>query len=189
MAESKSEKSCERLFPTSWQFPKIARTTGAWLAIWHVWLHVILHKCHVLISFILLFPTLTCVFFARNLFEKLQRATVSVKRAEKRSDIEDISLRENVSETYTRFCWVHGGDMVAHGLTKFGEKHQMFDRIAEIREGKEKTGHSAHGTTSRRIDQGHTTRSQARTTNQHSAKTETLGRMIVSFGFGAVVLF
>ena len=149
MAESKSEKSCERLFPTSWQFPRIAIITGAWLAIWHVWLHMILHKCHVLISFILLFPTLTCVFFARNLFEKLQRATVSVKRAEKRSDIEDISLRENVSETYTRFCWVHGGDMVAHGLTKFGEKHKMFDRIAEIREGKEKTGHDIPSNRSR----------------------------------------
>ena len=60
----------------------------------------------------LIVPTLTCVFFARNLFEKLQRATVSVKRAEKRSDIEDISLRENVSETYHQVLlgswWRHG---------------------------------------------------------------------------------
>ena len=62
---------------------------------------------------------------ARNLFDKLQRATVSVKGAEKRSDIEAICLRENTERSNVRICWVHGGAMIANGLTKVSEKHQM----------------------------------------------------------------
>ena len=62
---------------------------------------------------------------ARNLFDKLQRATVSVKGAEKRSNIEAICLRENTERSNVRICWVHGGAMIANGLTKVSEKHQV----------------------------------------------------------------
>ena len=56
-----------------------------------------------------LFPTKTAcltkgllVTDAKNLYDKLDRATVRVKGAEKRSDIEAIA-------------WVHGGTMIANG--------------------------------------------------------------------------
>jgi hypothetical protein len=61
---------------------------------------------------------------ARNLFDKMQRATVCIKGAEKRSDIEAISLRENAEDSGVRMCWVHGGAMLANSLTKPGEKGQ-----------------------------------------------------------------
>ena len=63
---------------------------------------------------------------ARNLFDKLHRATVCVKGAEKRSDIEAISLREHAEDSNVGIAWVHGGAMIANGLTKTTEKHQMF---------------------------------------------------------------
>ena len=62
---------------------------------------------------------------ARNLYDKLQRPTVCIKGAEKRSDIEAISLREHLDATSTPLAWVHGGAMIANGLTKPGEKHQV----------------------------------------------------------------
>lgn len=63
---------------------------------------------------------------ARNLYDKLHRATVCVKGAEKRSDIEAISLREHAEDSNVHIAWVHGGAMLANGLTKTTEKHQMF---------------------------------------------------------------
>ena len=61
---------------------------------------------------------------ARNLWDKVHRPTVSVKGAEKRADIEAISLREHVSESNIHLAWVHGGAQIANGLTKTTEKHQ-----------------------------------------------------------------
>lgn len=61
---------------------------------------------------------------SRNLYDKMQRATVCIKGAEKRSDIEAISLRENAEDSGIHFCWVHGGAMIANALTKTTEKAQ-----------------------------------------------------------------
>ena len=61
---------------------------------------------------------------SRNLYDKLHRATVVIKGAEKRSDIEAISLRDHFHECQTRLFWVHGGAMIANSLTKVSEKHQ-----------------------------------------------------------------
>ena len=61
---------------------------------------------------------------AKNLFDKLVRATPSVKGAEKRSGIEAMSLRENLINGGVEICWVDGGGMLANVLTKTSEKGQ-----------------------------------------------------------------
>ena len=61
---------------------------------------------------------------AKNLYDKLNRATVSVKGAEKRATIEAISLRQNLERTNTDLRWVDGGGMIANILTKTQEKGQ-----------------------------------------------------------------
>ena len=61
---------------------------------------------------------------SRNLYDKVHRPTVVVKGAEKRADIEAISLRDNLEECNTKLMWVHGGAMIANSLTKCSEKHQ-----------------------------------------------------------------
>ena len=61
---------------------------------------------------------------AKNLYDKLHRATVSVKGAEKRATIEAISLRQNLERTETDLRWVDGGGMIANVLTKIQEKGQ-----------------------------------------------------------------
>ena len=62
---------------------------------------------------------------ARNLFDKLSRATPVVKGAEKRSDIEAISLRENLDRGNSKILWVNGNAMLANSLTKPQEKSQL----------------------------------------------------------------
>lgn len=66
---------------------------------------------------------------SKNLYDKIHRATVVVKGAEKRSDIEAISLRENLEDCKTPILWVHGGAMLSNSLTKPTEKQQMLDYI------------------------------------------------------------
>ena len=61
---------------------------------------------------------------AKNLYDKLHRATVTVKGAEKRATIEAISLRQNLERTKTTLRWVDGGGMLANVLTKVQEKGQ-----------------------------------------------------------------
>ena len=61
---------------------------------------------------------------AKNLFDKLVRATPSVKGAEKRSGIEAMSLRQNLQQGGVEVCWVDGGGMLANVLTKTSEKGQ-----------------------------------------------------------------
>ena len=61
---------------------------------------------------------------AKNLFDKLVRATPSVKGAEKRSGIEAMSLRQNLLKGDVEICWVDGGGMLANVLTKTSEKGQ-----------------------------------------------------------------
>ena len=66
---------------------------------------------------------------AKNLYDKIHRATVCIKGAEKRSDIEAISLRENLEWSNTPLLWVHGGAMIANSLTKPQEKQQMWQYV------------------------------------------------------------
>ena len=61
---------------------------------------------------------------AKNLFDKLVRATPTVKGAEKRSSIEALSLRQNLNNGAVQVCWVDGGGMLANVLTKVSEKGQ-----------------------------------------------------------------
>ena len=62
---------------------------------------------------------------AKNLFDKLNTPILTVKGAEKRSDIEALSLRENLERFQTTISWVHGDATIANSLTKVQEKHQM----------------------------------------------------------------
>ena len=66
---------------------------------------------------------------SRNLFDKIQRPTVCVKGAEKRSDIEAIALRENLEMTQTPMNWAHGGAMLSNSLTKPLEKNQFWNYV------------------------------------------------------------
>ena len=63
---------------------------------------------------------------AKNQFDKLHAPILTIKGAEKRSDIEALSLRENLEKGSTTISWVHGDAMLANSLTKCQEKHQMF---------------------------------------------------------------
>ena len=63
---------------------------------------------------------------ARNLYDKLYRATPTVKGAEKRSSIEAIGLRENLENGETSIHWVNGEAILANPLTKLQEKGQFW---------------------------------------------------------------
>ena len=62
---------------------------------------------------------------AKNLFDKLHAPILTIKGAEKRSDIEALSLREHLEKGETTISWVHGDAMLANSLTKPHEKHQV----------------------------------------------------------------
>ena len=62
---------------------------------------------------------------ARNLYDKMNRATPVIKGAEKRSDIEALSLRENLERGQGQLLWVNGNAMLSNSLTKPHEKSQM----------------------------------------------------------------
>ena len=64
-----------------------------------------------------------------NLYDKIHRPAVVIKGAEKRSDIECISLRENIADNDTPLFWAHGGAMLANSLTKPHEKHQAMNYV------------------------------------------------------------
>ena len=63
---------------------------------------------------------------AKNLFDKLHTPILTIKGAEKRSDIEALSLRGNLERGHTTISWVHGDAMLSNSLTKCQEKHQAF---------------------------------------------------------------
>ena len=70
-------------------------------------------------------PTGFVITDARNLYDKLRRATPVIKGAEKRSDIEALSLRENLERGQGQLLWVNGNTMLSNSLTKPHEKSQM----------------------------------------------------------------
>ena len=63
---------------------------------------------------------------ARNLHDKLYRATPSVKGAEKRSSVEATGLREDLEHGETSIHSVNVGAMLANLLAKLQEKGQFW---------------------------------------------------------------
>ena len=63
---------------------------------------------------------------SRNVFDRITRATPTVKGAERRAALEALSLRQNLERSETSIHWVNGGAMLANPLTKPHEKGQFW---------------------------------------------------------------
>lgn len=70
---------------------------------------------------------------SKNLFDKLNKNTPVIKGAERRADIEALSLKESSSNTGMGLRWVHSDAQLANSLTKPSEKHQalLFLRLGQ----------------------------------------------------------
>lgn len=63
---------------------------------------------------------------SRNVYDRVTRATPTVKGAERRAAIEALSLRNNLTNGQTSIHWVNGGAQLANPLTKPQEKGQFW---------------------------------------------------------------
>lgn len=61
---------------------------------------------------------------AKNLYDKIHRATATIRGPEKRSDLEALGLRQNLERCNTPLRWVDGSGMLSNFLTKVHEKGQ-----------------------------------------------------------------
>ena len=68
---------------------------------------------------------------SKNLYDKLNKDTQVVKGAERRADIEALSLKESSRHNGMMLRWVHSDAQLGNSLTKTSEKHQalMFLRL------------------------------------------------------------
>ena len=62
---------------------------------------------------------------SRNVYDKLQTEVIVIKGAERRSDIELLSIKESQDRTGLTVRWVHSEAQLANGLTKAGAGHEM----------------------------------------------------------------
>ena len=62
---------------------------------------------------------------SRNVFDKMQTEVLSIKGAEKRTDIEMISLKESQQSTGVHIRWVHSEAQLANALTKVGNAKEL----------------------------------------------------------------
>ena len=69
---------------------------------------------------------------SRNVYDKLQSEAVTIKGAEKRSNIEILSVKESQSRTHLQVRWVHSEAQLANALTKAGpcRELELFYRMA-----------------------------------------------------------
>lgn len=70
---------------------------------------------------------------SRNLYDKVTKPVMTIKGAEKRSDMEGLIIKESMDTTGLQVRWVHSDAELANPLTKIGEKHQfwMFRRMRQ----------------------------------------------------------
>lgn len=70
---------------------------------------------------------------SKNLYDKLNKNIPVVKGAERRADIEALSLKESSDNTGMGLRWVHSDAQLANSLTKPSEKRQalMFLRLGQ----------------------------------------------------------
>ena len=62
---------------------------------------------------------------SRNFFDKLWKDTPIIKGAERRADIEALTVKESMSSTGLMLRWVHSDAQLANSNTKPSEKHQI----------------------------------------------------------------
>lgn len=62
---------------------------------------------------------------SRNFYDKLSKDTPVIKGAERRADIEALSVKESMSTTGLMLRWVHSDAQLANSHTKPTEKHQV----------------------------------------------------------------
>ena len=62
---------------------------------------------------------------SRNVFDKLETEVLSIKGAEKRTNIEMISLKESQQSTKVEIRWVHSEAQLANALTKVGNAKEL----------------------------------------------------------------
>lgn len=62
---------------------------------------------------------------SRNFFDKLWKNTPIIKGAERRADIEALTVKESMSSTGLMLRWVHSDAQLANSNTKPSEKHQI----------------------------------------------------------------
>ena len=68
---------------------------------------------------------------SKNLYDKLNKDTPVIKGAERRADIEALSLKESSQRSGMMLRWVHSDAQLGNSLTKPSEKHQaiLFQRL------------------------------------------------------------
>ena len=62
---------------------------------------------------------------SRNVYDKLQTDTVTIRGAEKRSNIEILSVKESQARTMLQVRWVHSEAQLANALTKSGSCREL----------------------------------------------------------------
>lgn len=69
---------------------------------------------------------------SRNFYDKLFKDTPVIKGAERRADIEALTVKESMSTTGLQLRWVHSDAQLANSNTKPSEKRQilLFQRLA-----------------------------------------------------------
>ena len=61
---------------------------------------------------------------AKNLYDRLSQTMLTLRGAEKRSDLESLCLKESMEQAGTLLRWVNGDSQLANSLTKETEPHQ-----------------------------------------------------------------
>ena len=64
---------------------------------------------------------------SKNLYDRLQQTVLTLKGAEKRTDIETLCLKESTLSTNLCVRWVNGDSQLANSLTKENELHQIHE--------------------------------------------------------------
>ena len=67
----------------------------------------------------------TLVTDSRNVYDKMETEALSIKGAEKRTDLELLALKESQLRNRVHIRWVHGEAQLSNGLTKGSEYKQL----------------------------------------------------------------
>ena len=62
---------------------------------------------------------------SKNLYDRLCQTVLTLKGAERRTDIETLCLKESMTSASTQIRWVNGDSQLANSLTKESEPHQL----------------------------------------------------------------
>lgn len=62
---------------------------------------------------------------SKNVYDRVSQTMLTLKGAEKRSDIETLCLKEAMSHSEVQIRWVNGDSQLANSLTKENESHQI----------------------------------------------------------------